>query len=92
MTEQALQQVATAPTLIGKIAARYSVDPSKLMSTLKATAFKVKDGEATNEQMMALLIVADAYKLNPFTREIFAFPDRVGIVKVVSVDGWWSLL
>ena len=92
MTEQALQQVATAPTLIGKIAARYSVDPSKLMSTLKATAFKVKDGEATNEQMMALLIVADAYKLNPFTREIFAFPDRVGIVPVVSVDGWTRII
>ena len=42
---------------------------------------------------MALLIVADQYGLNPFTREIFAFDDkRVGIVPVVSVDGWARIL
>ena len=42
---------------------------------------------------MALLIVADQYGLNPFTREIFAFDDkRAGIVPVVSVDGWSRIL
>jgi len=80
-------------SLIAKIAERYSVDADKLHSTLKATAFKVKDGEATNEQLMALLIVADQYKLNPFTRELFAFPDTSnGIVPVVSVDGWTRII
>jgi phage recombination protein Bet len=75
-----------APSLLAKIAARYSVEPSKMLATLKATAFK---GEVTNEQMMALLIVADQFKLNPWTREIYAFPDRQnGIVPVVGVDGW----
>jgi phage recombination protein Bet len=84
----ATQQPTRAPSLLGKIAERYSVDPSKMMTTLKATAFKVKDATVSDEQMMALLIVADQYKLNPFTREIFAFPDKGGIVPVVSVDGW----
>jgi len=75
--------------LVAKIADRFGVDADKLLSTLKATAFKVKSGEVTNEQMMALLVVADQYGLNPFTKEIYAFPDKQnGIVPVVSVDGW----
>jgi phage recombination protein Bet len=81
------------PSLLSKFASKYSVEPAKMMSTLKATCFKVKNGEATNEQMMALLIVADQYSLNPFTKEIFAFPDKQnGIVPVVGVDGWSRII
>jgi phage recombination protein Bet len=75
-----------------KFAAKYSVEPAKMMDTLKATAFKVKDSIVTNEQMMALIIVADQYGLNPFTKEIFAFPDKGGIVPVVGVDGWARII
>ena len=82
-------QVATRQSLVEKFAQKYSIEGAKLMGILKATAFKVTQGEATNEQMAALLVVADQYGLNPFTREIFAFEDkRKGIVPVVSVDGW----
>lgn len=77
------------PSLVAKMAGRYGVDPEKMMGTLKATAFK---GEVSNEQMMALLIVADQYGLNPWTKEIYAFPDRTGIVPVVSVDGWVRII
>lgn len=83
-------------SLLAKIAARYSVDPNKLMATLKATAFKQQKRDAppiSDEQMMALLIVADQYKLNPFTKEIYAYPDKQnGIVPVVSVDGWTRIV
>lgn len=85
------RQVAAAPraSLIAKFADKYTVEPSKLMGTLKATAFKQQgDREVTDEQMAALLIVADQYGLNPFTKEIYAFPDKGGIVPVVGVDGW----
>lgn len=78
-----------------RIAERLGVDPDKLLATLKATAFYAgKDKELTNEQMMALLIVADAYRLNPVTKEIYAFPDsnRGGIVPIVSVDGWIRII
>lgn len=76
-------------SLMTKFAHRFDMEPDKMMTTLKATAFKVKDGEATNEQMAALLIVAEQYGLNPFTKEIYAFPDKQnGIVPVVGVDGW----
>jgi len=88
------------PSLIVRIAQRYSVDPDKLSQTLKATVFKSqprKDGtirEATNEELMMLLVIADQYNLNPFTREIYAFFDekRGGIVPIVSIDGWIRII
>lgn len=83
------------PSLVAKFAAKYNIDADKLLGILKATAFKQGKGkpEVTNEQMAALLIVADQYGLNPFTREIFAFPDKQnGIVPVVSVDGWARII
>ena len=79
-------------TLVERFAGRYHVDAAKLLTTLKHTAFKQRDGEVSNEQMMALLVVADQYKLNPFTKEIFAFPDRSGIVPVVGLDGWARII
>lgn len=72
--------------LIHKFAARFGVEPEKMMATLKATAFR---GDVSNEQMMALLIVADQYGLNPWVKELYAFPDKNnGIVPVIGVDGW----
>jgi len=78
------------PSLLTKLAERYSVDPNKMLGTLKATAFK---GDVSNEQMMALLIVADQYNLNPWTKEVYAFPDKNnGIVPVVGLDGWSRII
>jgi len=85
----ALATAAPRVSLVSKIAQKYSVEPGKLLDTLKATAFK---GNVTNEQMMALLIVADQHGLNPFTKEIYAFPDKGGIVPVVGVDGWSRII
>lgn len=76
-------------SLLVKMAERYSVEPQKMLATLKATAFR---GDVTNEQMMALLIVADQYNLNPWLKQIYAFPDRNGIVPVVGVDGWARII
>ncbi len=80
-------------SLVAKIAEKYSVDAEKMLVTLKNTAFK-SDVQISNEQMMALLIVADQYNLNPFTKEIYAFPDkkRGGIVPVVGLDGWSRII
>lgn len=76
-------------SLVAKFADRYGIEQNKLMATLKATAFK---GDVTNEQMAALLIVADQHGLNPWTKEIYAFPSRNGIVPVVGVDGWARII
>ena len=76
-------------SLLAKFANRFGVEPNKMLTTLKSTAFK---GDVTNEQMMALLIVADQHGLNPWTKEIYAFPDKGGIVPVVGVDGWSRII
>ena len=65
-------------------------DPQELVATLKATAFK---GQVNDSQLAALLFVAGQYGLNPWVKEIYAFPDRQnGIVPVVGVDGWSRII
>ncbi len=77
-------------SVLVRMGERFGVDANKMLETLKATAFK---GEVTNEQMMALLIVAEQHGLNPWTKEIYAFPDKKnGIVPVVGVDGWTRII
>lgn len=67
-----------------------SAGGEELISVLKATAFK---GPATDAQMTALMVVANQYGLNPWTKEIYAFPDKNnGIVPVVGVDGWARII
>lgn len=74
------------------------IEPRKLYDTLKATAFKgKKNGDSftpvSDEQFMALSIVCKQYKLNPFLKEIYAYPDKQGgIVPVVGVDGWSNII
>ena len=65
-------------------------EEANVLETLKATAFK---GQVNDAQMTALLIVANQYGLNPWTKEIYAFPDKNnGIVPVVGVDGWSRIM
>jgi phage recombination protein Bet len=61
----------------------------ELYNVLRATAFK---GDVTDAQLSALMIVASQYGLNPWTKEIYAFPDKGGIVPVVGVDGWSRII
>lgn len=78
-------------TLTSKLAARLDIgDGVGLTETLKATAFK--GANVTDDQMTALMIVANQYGLNPWTKEIYAFPDKGGIVPVVGVDGWARII
>ena len=79
-------------SILTKTGERFGIDPKIVSQTLKKTAFRIQDGEVSDEQMCALLIVADQFKLNPFTREIFAFPDKGGIVPVVGIDGWSRII
>lgn len=80
-------------SVIARMAERFGVDATKMVDTLKATAFQTEK-PITNEQLMALCVVADQYKLNPFTKEIYAYPEKKGdgIVPVVGVDGWVRII
>lgn len=74
-----------------KLAGIFNIPESDdLINVLKGTAFK---GQVSDAQMTALLIVANQYRLNPWTKEIYAFPDKNnGIVPVVGVDGWARII
>ena len=64
------------------------------MTTLKSTLIKPdREGKMpSDEQIVAFLLVANKYELNPFTKEIYAFPDKAGgIVPVVGYDGFITL-
>lgn len=78
------------PSVLGSMANTYGMDRRAFEATLRAT---VMPANTSNEQAAAFLLVAREHGLNPFTREIFAFPGKGGgIQPVVSVDGWLKLI
>lgn len=65
-------------------------DADELLRTLVRMTF---DGRPmSNEQLAAFLLVANEYKLNPFLKEIYAFPGKAGPVPMVGYDGWVRLM
>lgn len=84
-----MQITAQKQSALSVMAEKFHVDPEKLLNTLKQTVFK----GASNEELMALAVVANTYGLNPFAKELYAFPAKGGgIVPVVSVDGWLRMI
>jgi phage recombination protein Bet len=101
---------AASKSLRDRFAERYGIAGNEIFDILKATAFrqrKPKRGDndddeqsaptpllVTDEELTALMVICEQYGLNPFTREIFAYPDKSsgGIVPVVSVDGWSRII
>ena len=91
MSKTVTQSRDVKHNLVNIMAERYAIDEDSVVDILKSTAFKQsKAGQViTNEQIYALMVVANQYGLNPFVREIYAFPDKKGgIIPVVGVDGW----
>ena len=80
------QGVGVLPSL----APHYGMDKVAFVQTMKATV--MNGANVSNEQLAAFCLVAKEHKLNPFTKEIFAFPSRGDIVPVGSVDGWMKLI
>ena len=86
MSNIVLKQIGTLASKLGMEAEA----AGELVGVLKATAFK---GQVSDAQLSALLVVANQYGLNPWTKEIYAFPDKQnGIVPVVGVDGWARII
>lgn len=76
-------------TAIQAMAQRLAIEPARLMTVLRSTAFK----GANEDEFAALLVVANEYGLNPLTKEIYAFKAQGGgIVPLVSIDGWIAMM
>jgi len=74
------------------MAKRLNVDPIEMQNILLATIMPSKQ-TPTNEQFVSFLAVANEYRLNPLTKEIYAFPAKGGgIQAIVSIDGWLKII
>jgi len=91
------QAIAVRPSLSSQMAAQYGIEPAKFIETLKATVMPKRSGgepiPVSNEELQAFCMVAHEYGLNPFLKEIHAFPNKAGgITPIVGVDGWAKLM
>jgi phage recombination protein Bet len=89
--------IAVRPSLTSQMAAQYGVEPAKFLQTMKATVMPKRQGgeavQVSDEDLMAFCMVAHEYGLNPFLKEIHAFPNKSGgITPMVGVDGWAKLM
>lgn len=88
------KELSKKPNVLQMMAQKYGLGDQTFLSTLKATVMRPdKTGRVpTDEEVAAFLLVAQKYDLNPFTKEIYAFPDkRAGIIPIVGVDGFVTL-
>lgn len=77
-------------SLIVTLANKAGLEPDAYFKAIKATVF---DSKGSQEELIAFLTVANKYDLNPFTKEIYAFPKKGGgIQPIVSVDGWANII
>lgn len=84
--------IAEPRSIIADMARQYGMDRRAFESTMRNTIMPAKT-EVSNEQLAAFAIVAKRYALNPFTKEIFAFPAKGGgIQPIVSIDGWLKII
>lgn len=89
------KELVKKPSIIGIMSAKFNLEPTMFLSTIKATVMKPgKDGKVpSNEEIAAFLIVANKYNLDPFTNEIYAFPNKKGgIIPIVGVDGFVTIM
>lgn len=78
---------------IAIMAGRLNVEPSELQNIVINTIMPNRGQQVSNEQFVSFLAVANEYKLNPMTKEIYAFPAKGGgIQPIVSIDGWLKMI
>lgn len=79
-------------TALIKLAERLNVDGKELQSIILNTIMPAGK-QVSQEQFVSFISVANEYKLNPLTKEIYAFPAKSGgIQPIVSIDGWLKII
>lgn len=86
-TIEASKPARTKANALQQMASRLNVEPARLLETLKSTVF----AKANDEEVTALIIIANEYQLNPLLKEIYAFPSRGGIMPMIGYDGWLAI-
>ena len=82
--------VAKRSSVLNALAAKLNCDPEELLPMLQKTAFA---NCKTNEEFMAMCMVANTYNLNPILKEVYAFLLKNGqVIPIVGLDGWIKLM
>jgi phage recombination protein Bet len=90
--EEIKPQTTPKKSVLVDMATRFGMEPAAFEQTLRATIMP-SSHEVTREQFAAFLLVAKEYRLNPLTKEIYAFPGRGhSIQPIVSIDGWMRMI
>lgn len=81
-------------TPIQAMASRLSVDPAEMESLVMNTLMAAKGGrgQVSSAEFVTFLAIANEYRLNPLTKEIYAFNNRGAIQPIVSIDGWLKII
>lgn len=89
MSEEHTDLASERKAITVTVAERYGMEADTFEVALRNTVFL----EGSRAEYAAFLVVCNEYKLNPLTKEIYAFKNKQTgkIVPVVSVDGWVTL-
>jgi len=94
-----MNQVAQMPQqqpsgALASLAQRLNINVEEAQNIVINTLMKAKGQgqQVTNEEFVTFLAIASEYKLNPLTKEIYAFSNRGAIQPIVSIDGWLKII
>lgn len=75
-----------------QVAGRLAISEEELQNVILNTVMP-SGKQVTVEQFNTFIAVANEYKLNPLTKEVYAFPTKGGgIQPIVSIDGWLKII
>lgn len=88
------QQSTAQKSPFAVMASRLNIDEQETRSLMMNTLMKAKggNGQVSNEELVTFLAIANEYRLNPLTKEIYAFNNRGAIQPIVSIDGWLKII
>jgi len=85
----------TKKTPFSIMAERLNIDENATQALMKNTLMKAKgngNNQVSDDELMTFLSIANEYKLNPLSKEIYAFNNRGAIQPIVSIDGWLKII
>lgn len=77
-------------TVVRELSESYGVSEKSMIDILKKGVFR--GGDATQEDLLAAMILCREYRLNPVLKHIHAIPNKGSMLLVVGVDGWIRII
>lgn len=88
-TENQLPKTGTWPVLVDKMAANAELKSHEYWNTVKSLCGLA---DSKNEIVIAFLMMANKYHLDPMARQIYAFERKGKVFPIVPVDGWLKII